>query len=92
MLLALYSLSALAMLISGGGLFIGTYGSRFEGGAGYAGSFAFLVGALFSLAVAILLYKHWNTLALWPRLVGIIGCLPLLTVFIILLYVLTFDA
>ncbi|GAB3540891.1 hypothetical protein [Spirosoma fluminis] len=63
-LAALYSLSALAVLISGGGLLLGTYGTRFEDGAGYAGSFAFLVGALFPLAVAILLYTHWNTLAL----------------------------
>ena len=84
----IYTFSLLSLLISGFGLWIGTTGSRFEGGAGYAGCFAFLVGAGFSIIVAFQLYKHWGTLAMLGKIVGVLGCLPLLTVLVVLVYVL----
>lgn len=82
------SLSILAVMIGVGGLVIGSKASRFEGGAGMAGSFVFLIAAILSVVVAILLRMHWNELSTGSRIVGLLGCLPLLTVVLVLVYVL----
>lgn len=88
MLYALYGLSAVSLLFSIGGLLVAGFASKFEGGAGIGGSFLFLVGAACSGVVAILLYKNWSELERWPKLVGGVSCLPLVTVIIVVFYVL----
>ncbi len=90
MLYALYCLSALSLLASGGSLLIAQKGSRFEGGAGMASLFVFLLAAAISVGVVILLYKQWETLSVVAKTVGLLGCLPLLAVIIALFYVIFF--
>lgn len=91
MLVALYCLSALSLLVGGGSLLLAQKASRFEGGAGMASLFVFLLAAAISLGVAILLYKQWETLPVVAKIVGGLGCLPLLTVIIVLFYVVFFN-
>ncbi|MBD2705806.1 hypothetical protein IC229_34725 [Spirosoma sp. BT702] len=88
MIFALYGLSALSLLFSIGGLLVAQFASKFEGGAGIGGSFLFLIGAVCSGALAILLYRQWAMLSTLDRVVGGVGCLPLLAVLLVLVYVL----
>ncbi|CAN5367657.1 hypothetical protein BH09BAC4_BH09BAC4_33010 [soil metagenome] len=88
MLYALYGLSFFSLLFSIGGLLVAGFASKFEGGASIGGSFLFVVGAVCSGVVAILLYKNWSELERWPKLAGGVGCLPLATVIVVVVYVL----
>ncbi|GAB3499915.1 hypothetical protein GCM10027341_24190 [Spirosoma knui] len=88
MLFALYGLSSLALLFSIGGLLVAQFASKFEGGAGIGGSLLFLIGAAWSAALTILLYRQWTVLSTVDRVIGGVGCLPLLTVLLVIFYVL----
>ncbi|GAB3327511.1 hypothetical protein GCM10027299_28220 [Larkinella ripae] len=88
MLYTLYGLSGLALLFSVSGILVSQFASKFEGGAGIGGGFLFLIGAVFSGVAAILLYRNWSELSLLPKLIGGLGCLPLVTVVGVLMYVL----
>ncbi|GAB3710507.1 hypothetical protein GCM10027592_47300 [Spirosoma flavus] len=91
MRLALYGLSALSLLFSIGGILVAQFTSKFEGGAGIGGSLLFLIGAVCSGAQTALLYRQWALLSTLERVVGGLGCLPLLTLLLVLVYVLFLD-
>ncbi|MBD2705314.1 hypothetical protein IC229_32145 [Spirosoma sp. BT702] len=88
MLFALYGLSTLSLLFCIGGLWVAQFASKFEGGAGIGGSLLFLIGAICSGALTIVLYRQWAVLSTLDRVVGGVGCLPLLTLLLVLVYVL----
>jgi hypothetical protein len=91
MLFIIYGLSGLSILISISSLLIATYASKFEGGAGFASTFVFMIGAVLSAIVTIILFKKWSVLAFMPKVIGCIGTLPVLTVLVVLIWVLLFG-
>ncbi|GAB3496504.1 hypothetical protein GCM10027341_15400 [Spirosoma knui] len=91
MLFILYGLSALSLLFSIGGLLVAEFASKFEGGAGIGGSLLFLIGAICSGALTLVLYRKWAVLSTIDRVDGGVGCLPLVTVLLVLVYVLFID-
>ena len=87
MLVTLYSLSGLALLTATSSLLISQYSSKFEGGAGLASCFVFLIGAILSIIVSIILLNHWVEFDLKAKIIGSIGTLPLFVVLLLLGYV-----
>jgi hypothetical protein len=81
-------LSTLSLVLSLTAITLSSNGDRFEGGWGYAGCFLFLIAAAISLVISIMLYRHWPMVSIVGKIAGLVGCLPLLTVVLVLVYVL----